>query len=185
MNKIEGINLCIKGVEEESSAAALYLAELFFQGDLVIKNDTFAFEYYKLANPKRNPLAAFRLGQFYDWGLVVKPDEDKALFWFEMAASQGYSEAYLRCAEIYWNRYQYVTDDRARLLVKTYLWISAAEIVSNDQDNGVLSKDKLEDIDNLHYAVTKEIPTSWQTALDKQVAQHFHKLKDSYLSSDG
>lgn len=178
MNKTEGVSLCIKGVEASSAAAALYLAELFYQGDIIVKNDTAAYQYYKLANPRRNPLAAYRLGKFYERGAVVKQDEEKSLYYYEMAANQGHSDAYLNCGIHYWNSYTQLKDDRAKMLAKTYLWISAAEIAADSQDCSRLGIIYIDDIITLRNAVMKEMPDSWQSTLDKKVAQHFASLKN-------
>ncbi len=177
MNKTKCINLCIKSVEEGSSAAALYLAELFYSGDIVVKNDAVALQYYKLANPKHNGLPAFRLGHFYDQGNVVKCNTAKALYWYETASSLGFATAYLPCATLYWSAYENLNEDRAKMLAKSYLWISAAEIEYNSRDLNESGERNVDSIASLRKAVLNEMPMSWQAGLDKQVAQHFANLK--------
>jgi TPR repeat protein len=52
-----------------------------------------AFQYYKKAAELGHPNAQYNLGVFFERGIATDPDVEKAIFWYERAASTGLPQA--------------------------------------------------------------------------------------------
>ena len=94
----------------KKSIKYLLLFVVFFQGcdsqkskvNEAIVNDV-PSEYRLLAKEaiKGNSEAQFQLGVVYFDGDRIQKDDNKALFWFEKAAKNGYQKAYFNTALLY------------------------------------------------------------------------------------
>lgn len=79
-------------LEQGQFSAALALAAIYENGDLVKKDYSKAYGYYKKIE-SHNSEAQFKLGQYHEEGLFVKKDIYEALRYYKMAANNNNSEA--------------------------------------------------------------------------------------------
>ena len=97
---------------EDFNKAVLHLRKAVDQGDMgaandlgVIyeRNDMFrdAFKMYEMSACAGDAVSICNVGGFYEKGLSVKKDINKAITYFEHAAKLGYSCAYRRLAKLY------------------------------------------------------------------------------------
>ncbi|MFT4807850.1 MAG: TPR repeat protein [Glaciecola sp.] len=75
------------------------------------------------------PGSACLLAQYYDHGIGMAIDTKQVLKWYEIAASQGYKEAYLPTIALYWDKF--IQNDNDELLAKSYLWTQASCLTNN------------------------------------------------------
>ncbi|MEJ2443838.1 MAG: prolyl oligopeptidase family serine peptidase [Exilibacterium sp.] len=83
--------------EEES----LIIADEFYSGNRIDKDNSLALRYYKKAAGYGNARAIFNVGHFYRDGHVVKSDPEMALDWYRKASDAGYSGASYYLGQIY------------------------------------------------------------------------------------
>ncbi len=171
-NNIEkGIRLCAKGAELGAINAQQKLAKWFFYGDYLAQDYQQAYKWLDHLANKKNPESAYLLALYYDRGIGVEVDVRQALKWYETAASQGFKDAYLPTAALYWR--EFTRNDNAELLAKSYLWTQAYCLVNNV---------KTQSSRRLKTQIMKVMPAAWQAMLNKQVKEHiqqFHSLNQS------
>ena len=141
--------------------ASLLLAKLFFHGQYVNQNFPLALQYFSYSAPDNQPVAAWYMGTMYDAGLGVEPNVQKAMYWYEVAASQGYKEATLPLAALYFRLSTQDATNEEKWLAKTYLWASVASQVTQEKSALMLMN-----------RVQQEIPSAWAAKLDEQVNHH-------------
>jgi TPR repeat protein len=117
--------------------------------------------------------AAFRLGELYRLGSQRKVDLDKASYWYELAASQGYADAYFPVASLYFN----APPDSAtghlppEVLAKSYLWLTVASKRSPKPD-------EVKQAGEMLGKVLQIMPATWKTELDPKIAKHLEKYPE-------
>ena len=88
--------------ENGSSRAQFYLAICYENGDGVLQNWNEAFNLLLKSAENGNQFAQLRLGRdYYLYGKVVQPNEQKAFEWVMKAANQGYVDAMNLISEFY------------------------------------------------------------------------------------
>jgi TPR repeat protein len=163
-NLEEGLRLCRTSAEKGSISAALYLGELYYEGELVEENVVLALKLFQLSSPEKQPVAAFYIATMFDEGVGVQQDVKQATYWYEIAASQGFDDAYLPLAALYWTLYQTSHQEKARFLAKSYLWVNTSSALETSVDD-VQHEALLSQISN-------ETPHQWKKELNAIVAQH-------------
>ncbi|NMH59126.1 tetratricopeptide repeat protein [Alteromonas ponticola] len=162
----QGVTLCLDAAEKGSIDAALQVANWYRDGQYLSQSYLSAMHFYALAAPEKQPSAAFQMARILDMGLDVETDIRQAAYWYEVAASQGYEQAYLPVAALYWKLTQDAHSDQAHLLAKAYLWAKTAKQRSSDEVRDVAEK--------LLVQVSDVIPMAWIEELDKKVVSHIH-----------
>lgn len=88
--------------ENGSSRAQFFLAICYENGDGVLQNWNEAFNLLLKSAENGNQFAQLRLGRdYYLYGKVVQPNEQKAFEWVMKAANQGYVDAMNLISEFY------------------------------------------------------------------------------------
>ena len=161
----KGITLCVKGAELGATNAQQKLARWFFYGEYLPQDYHHAYKWLNYVAGIKAPESAFLLAQYYDRGIGMEIDTTQALKWYEVAASQGYTEAYLPTAALYWR--EFTQHDNEELLAKSYLWTQASCLINNIE----LRSSQL-----LLIQILKVMPATWQVKLDLQVEVHIKKF---------
>jgi hypothetical protein len=169
--KTLGLSYCDQAAQMGSPTAAYQLGTWYLNGTLVKTDYAKAQLYLQMAKPEAHPPAAFALAQVYDYSSTLnvqgKELTKTALFWYETAASQGFTAAYLPSSLLYWKLSEH--DNNPELLAKSYLWLKTASAVQKSLD---------EDIKAFTKAVNATVPDEWKATLDAKVQKHlqtFHK----------
>ncbi|HEX9770376.1 MAG TPA: SEL1-like repeat protein [Kiloniellales bacterium] len=89
--------------EAGHSAAAYELAEAYWQGDGVARDDEAATKWLTTAADRGEPRAQYLLGAAYYGGLGVEQDDALALHWLGEAATRGHDRAQFLLAEAFAN----------------------------------------------------------------------------------
>ncbi|MQN16127.1 sel1 repeat family protein [Prevotella copri] len=79
--------------------ACYNVAECYYQGDGVEKDDSWAAFWYEMAAQQRDAQAQFSTGWFYMTGTGVKQDKRKGLKWIHRATAQGFEHAKQWCRD--------------------------------------------------------------------------------------
>lgn len=87
------VDLCIKAAKLGEADAQLVLADLYFMGHGVSKDETQTVAWYLKAAKQGRADAQYRLGTFYEQGRGVTRDEAQAITWYRKAAEQLYPSA--------------------------------------------------------------------------------------------
>ena len=130
---------------------------------LASKDYRAAFGWFKQAADLNDPEAQFQIGIIVRDGLGAKPDPHVAAEWFERAAGQGYTRAYLPTGALFLDHGHDLPEPDE--LAKAYLWLSAAARLTDD---AAAAKPLLEKAIAL-------MPSDWRPDLDKKVDAHFTK----------
>ncbi|MCV2885135.1 sel1 repeat family protein [Aestuariibacter sp. AA17] len=161
----EGLALCTQAAEKGSTSAAVLLADLYYHGDLIEQNFPLALRLYQQANPQSNAHAAFQIAIMFDYGLAVPTDLRQSAYWYEVAASQGYQQAYLPLAALYWQLYLTSQQYKSTWLAKSYLWANTSQRLTDDNTA---------DLTILIKRLNEAVPVTWQRALGKKIAEHLN-----------
>lgn len=166
----KALGYCHQAAETGSIPAELQMGQLYLHGDKSIQDIKKAANWLEQAAHKGSLEASFQLGIT---NLSFANDPKHALYWFETAASQGYTPAYYPTAKLY---FEAPVSDETGLptednLAKAYLWLSTTQSQSTDNNELTHSSTMLE-------KVIQVMPESWIPTLDQQVSQHlsaFHQ----------
>ena len=163
-NPLKALEYCERAAAADLVPAQLQMGRFYLQGDQSIRDPQKAALWFGYAAEKGSLEAHYYLGvinhDFFN-------DTDRALYWFETAAGQGYPPAYFPTAKLYFSAP--VSDEtnmpEAENLAKSYLWLSA----TRDQSQ---HKDELQAADQMLEQVLQIMPASWKTELDRKVVHH-------------
>lgn len=89
----------MKAAELGDIYACYNVAECYYQGDGVEKDDSRAAFWYEMAAQQRDAQAQFSTGWFYMTGTGVKQDKRKGLKWIHRATAQGFEYAKQWCRD--------------------------------------------------------------------------------------
>ena len=164
-----GLQLCQQAAERGSLPAIERVARFYMEGEPP-RNPAMARQWFEIAAQRSSAPSQYQLGIMLREGLGNTVDLYAARYWFENAASQGYRQAYLPTAELYFNTPK---DSASGLwpeaeLAKTYLWLSATE-------KQHLNKGEKKQVQLMLEQVLEVIPDSWLKDLDLQVKEHMAK----------
>lgn len=162
-----GLQLCRQAAERGSLPAIERVARFYLEGEEKLRDPAMALQWLEIAAQRNSPASQFQLGIMLREGLGHSVDLHTARYWFESAASQGYRQAYLPTAELYFNTPK---DPASGLwpeaeLAKAYLWLSATKkqhLNKADKKQAQLMLEQVLDV----------IPDSWLKDLDVQVKAH-------------
>ena len=113
-----------------------------------------------------DPEAQFELGVMLRDGLGAEPAHHAAVEWFERAAGQGYTRAYLPAGALFFDHGHEAPEPDE--LAKAYMWLSAAARLTDDEKGSAEAKKLLK-------RVLAMMPSDWRADLDKKVDEHFKK----------
>lgn len=138
-----------------------------------------AMHWFDVAAKNNSAEAAFYIAQFYDTGTVVGKDAVQALVWYELAASRGFTDAYLPAAALHWAQYNAALESKnnglnnaAEHLAKAYVWASTAVQRSPAQRSDGSNQTLLRQI-------TIVMPVSWQAELQHSIDAHLKQFSSS------
>lgn len=92
-----------EAAEAGHAAASYELAEAYWQGDGVARDDKAATKWLTTAADRGEPRAQYLLGAAYYGGLGVEQDDGLALYWLGEAATRGHDRAQFMLAEAFAN----------------------------------------------------------------------------------
>ncbi len=92
-----------EAAEAGHAAASYELAEAYWQGDGVARDDKAATKWLTTAADRGEPRAQYLLGAAYYGGLGVEQDDELALHWLGEAATRGHDRAQFLLAEAFAN----------------------------------------------------------------------------------
>jgi hypothetical protein len=101
--------------EAGDAQAQFYLAELYWRGNGVAKDDFQAVRWYRPAAEQGLADAQFSLGYMYHWGAGVDLNLASAAYWYGLAADQGDPYARVNLAGLYHRHYVEAPDPGAAL----------------------------------------------------------------------
>ena len=150
-----------------SPEAMLLLGRLYWQGDASIRDTPLAYYWLQQAAQFNLPKAYYYLGMMIEQGLFSTLSTQQALENYEQAASRGYVEAYFPTARLYFEapndpQTQHL---RANDLAKAYLWLSATQKRSQDEEELAQSRVMLRKI-------LIQMPSTWRHELDSKLEQY-------------
>ncbi|WP_296268082.1 tetratricopeptide repeat protein [Pseudomonas sp. UBA6562] len=162
-----GLALCTLTAQAQSTPAMMALANYYREGSAVPQNLGLARFWYEQAAERHVLEAQFQLGVMQSEGVGGDADPQKARFWLEHAAGEGYAPAYLATAIVYANA---PLDPQTGALTpqdlaKVYMWNSAAKSAPH-------TRQQLAEIERIEHLVLAVMPAQWQPALDRRVAEH-------------
>lgn len=167
----KGISLCTHVAQAGSSPAILKLARYYREGVDMPQDLAKARYWYGEAARRNDREAQYYFGLMLAQGEGGEPDPDAGLFWMESAAAAGFAPAYLPTAILYGN--VPVQPETGMLapehLAKIYLWTMAAKARATDPEQRAA-------VERIETQVLSVMPTTWQPALDQQVAAHLNKF---------
>ncbi len=99
----EAADRFLVAAEAGHSAAAYELAEAYWQGNGVDRDDETATKWLTIAADRGEPRAQYLLGAAYYGGLGVEQDDALALHWLGEAATRGHDRAQFLLAEAFAN----------------------------------------------------------------------------------
>lgn len=180
---VQGLALCTAAAQAESPPAMLKLADYYREGTRVPPNARLARFWYDQAAQRHNHEAQFRLGVMLSEGEGGAADPALARFWLEHAATEGYAPAYLPTAILYANA---AVDPATGALApndlaKIYMWNQAAKAADTDSANAAKpgATGRLAEIARIDALVAAVMPSQWQPALDRRVAEHLSKFSST------
>ncbi|MHC4956274.1 MAG: tetratricopeptide repeat protein [Planctomycetota bacterium] len=133
---------------------------------LAAKDYPQAYGWFQQAADRNDPESQFQLGIIVRDGLGDKANPHAAIDWFERAAAQGHTPAYLPTGALFLDHdHERPEPDE---LAKAYLWLSAAARLTDDPESAARAKELLK-------KVLKLMPAEWRPDLDKKVDEHFKK----------
>lgn len=129
----KALGYCRQVAETGSIPAELQMGQFYLHGDESIQDIQNAASWLEQAAHKGSLEASFQLGIT---NLSFANDPKHALYWFETAASQGYTPAYYPTAKLY---FEAPVSDETGLptednLAKAYLWLSATKAQPTIED---------------------------------------------------
>ena len=165
-NPAKGLALCRQAAERGSSAALVRLVGLYLSEDPDIRNVQAAHQLLTFRLEKNDPQTQYYWGLMARDGLVAPASSVQARRWFEAAASQHFSPAYLPTGKLYLAVIDAQTGHPpADALAKAYLWLSAAA-------NSPQTQAHMAEIRLLLSHVKALMPQTWKPELDEKVAAH-------------
>lgn len=166
-----GLALCKQAAATGISEAMLRVAKFHLMEDPKLKNEEEAKYYLLQAAKRKNIKAMVMLAEIHRDGINGKHiDHIKARQLFEFAASLGNEPSYFQTGKLYF----YSPKDPltnalpADALAKSYLWLSAAEKRSVNNEEKKKAKKLLK-------SVAMQMPVSWEESLDKKLSEHFRR----------
>jgi TPR repeat protein len=167
----QGLALCRQAAEKGALGAKVQVGRYLLEGDDSIRDPQAAHDWFESA-ATASPQARFYLGRIHREGLGTEPAPDEARTWFEQAASEGYVPAYFQTARLYFEISPDIKTQRlsADDLAKTYMWLSATVLSSQDPQEVEQARAMLDQ-------VLAVMPASWVPTLDVRVAAHLDKFK--------
>jgi TPR repeat protein len=162
----KGLLLCKQAAEQGAVPARVQVGRYLLEGDDSIRDPAAAHDWFESAEAV-SAEAQYYLGIIHRDGLGTEKDTDEARLWFEQAASAGYLPAYFPTAKLYFEQSpDYASQPpSADDLAKTYMWLSATAMSSQDPF-------ELEQARAMLGEVKAIMPTSWVPTLDERVAAH-------------
>lgn len=163
-NPQKALAYCQQAANAGSMPAQLTMGEFYLNGDETIQDPQQAAVWFGYAAEKNSVEAYYHLGII---NLNEFNDPTRALYWFEKAASQGFLPAYYQTARLYFNA-PVSADTKmpvAENLAKSYLWLSATQQQSQNED-------ELQHTANMLNKVELVMPLSWKKELDQKISQH-------------
>ena len=112
--------------ERGNLRAQYWLAQLFYFGQGVEKDDKVAARWYEIAARRGHLVAMFKLANLYARGDGVAYSENKVIRWYTEAANRGHLKSALRLAS-YYARGAYVTQHEG----KARFWYRRAAIMGS------------------------------------------------------
>jgi len=164
-----GLALCKQAAASGISDAMLRVAKFHLMDDPKLKNEEEAKYYLLQAAKRKNIKAMIMLARIHRDGINGQHiDHIKARQLFEFASSLGDQSSYLQTGKLYLNsKKDPLTNALPEdALAKSYLWLSAAEIGSENKEEKVEAKKLIKSISLL-------MPVTWKESLDKKIAEHF------------
>lgn len=170
----KALDLCLQAVEKGAIPAEVKVGRYLIEGDESIRDPEAAYTWFLRAADK-SVEAQYYLGMMYRDGIGQSKGLEKALTWFELAASQGYVPAYFPTAELYFNVAPDYAAQRptADVLAKTYMWLSATVKRSKEQNQIEKSRLMLEQVHSI-------MPNTWVPDLDERVTAHLNENPAQY-----
>lgn len=166
-NPYKALEYCERAAATGSIPAQLQMGQFYLDGDQSIRDPQKAAIWFGYAAEQGSLEAYYRLG-IINQDLVG--DTSRALYWFETAASEGYIPAYFPTARIYFSAP--VSDKtgmpEAENLAKSYLWLSATRLQSQQENELQATTQMLE-------KVLQIMPVNWKADLDQTVLEHLKK----------
>ena len=108
--------------------AQYWLAQLYYFGQGVEKDDALAAKWYETAGRRGHLVAMFKLANLYARGDGVPYSESKVIHWYTRAANRGHLKSALRLAG-YYTRGAYVTQHEG----KARLWYRRAAMMGSSE----------------------------------------------------
>ena len=101
LQKDDSVAWLDKAVEQGNAEAALRLGEMALKGDKIPQNYKRAAKLFQMAADADIPQGLAAMGSLYAAGKGVEKNEEKAVFYLQKAAEQGYVEAQRELAALY------------------------------------------------------------------------------------
>lgn len=167
----KGLALCRQAAEQGALPARVQVGRYLLEGDDGIRDLQAAHDWFESAADV-SPEAMYYLGRIHREGLGTAPMPEEARAWFELAASRGYVPAYFQTARLYFEISPDIQTQRLSPddLAKTYLWLSATALSSQDPTELEQTRLMLDQV----FAI---MPPTWVPTLDERVAAHLDKNK--------
>ena len=164
-NPQKALTYCQRAASAGSIPAQLKMGEFYLNGEEAIRDPQQAAVWFGYAAEKNSLEAYYHLGII---NLNDFNDQTLALYWLEMAASQGYLPAYYQTARLYFNAplSEETGMPVAENLAKSYLWLSATKQQSKNEA-------ELQNAANMLKKIELVMPESWKEDLDQKISQHF------------
>jgi len=109
----EGFRTLFRDAYRRDSVALWTFGQMYVRPIGLSRDDTRAFEYFRMAAQQGHPASQSSLGILYSTGIGVRKDERQAFDYFRLAAEGGDHEAQLRLARMY-NKGHWVAKDEAK-----------------------------------------------------------------------
>lgn len=170
----KGVNLCQQAASQGVVDAMLRLSEIRLKGVEGPPDNAEGIAWLEKAASYESPEAFYRIGVLFREGFAVEKDLVSARYWFEKAAAKGYLLAYFPTAELYASDPAGIVIDNpdAKILAKTYLWLSASEQRLEEGQELLLVKEWLR-------KARLVIPNTWYIDLDAKVQAHMQTIDAS------
>ena len=173
-NPAKGITLCQQAAEKGVVPAMTRLGRFYSErNDKTEGNDKTldyiaAQHWFLMGAQHRSAESQFRLALMLRDGIGKPIDTHGATFWFEAAASQGYTPAYYPTATLYFHT---PVDPKTGLwteknLAKAYLWLSATL-------RGAHNADEKPEAQQMLNQILEVMPKTWRPELDAKLTEHF------------
>lgn len=168
-NPARGLHYCRLAAEQNIPAAQLQMG-FFMRQETPLKDLQHAINWFGKAAQNGVPEASYELGNIHK---NHYSDNNKALYWFEDAASKGYLPAYYPTAELYFHATpsEITGKPQPTNLAKSYLWLTAAKKRLDDAT-------QLAAIDTMLKKTIELMPASWIPDLNKTIKEHLDTYHD-------